>query len=276
MFNKYNLEFQKIPRRAYSIGSTLSEVNQCVQEWKKHLVDKSYTEKQFRIWIKKELPVHIVFASEYFIGKYPITNAQYQIFLNKSGYETIPESIQSNEGDDNPVWGVSIDDAKSCAHWYAKYLGLPLRLPSEYEWEIAARGIERLQYPYGETFSSKKGNTYETGIGHTTPVTLYEQYASPFGVVDMAGNVEEWVDTQYSPYPGGPNLSDDLSGTLGDNYFVLRGGSFARGGDLSRGARRHGPFPKPEFRYTGFRLAFGSLDKKFQLEETLLKVISLE
>jgi formylglycine-generating enzyme required for sulfatase activity len=72
--------------------------------------------------------------------------------------------------------------------------------------------------------------------------------------LDLAGNIEEWVSTGYYVYPGGRLIEDDLFNRLGDGYAILRGGNFLCGGDLSRAARRHGPFPDPLFRYTGFRL----------------------
>jgi formylglycine-generating enzyme required for sulfatase activity len=70
----------------------------------------------------------------------------------------------------------------------------------------------------------------------------------------MAGNVEEWTSTDYHPYPNGSFVADDLAYGSRDGYKILRGGSFARSGDLARCARRHGPHPDPVFRYRGFRL----------------------
>jgi formylglycine-generating enzyme required for sulfatase activity len=70
----------------------------------------------------------------------------------------------------------------------------------------------------------------------------------------LAGNVEEWTGDTYRPYPGGKFVVDDIYLHLGPRYRVLRGGSFALGGDLARCARRHGPHPAPVFRYRGFRI----------------------
>jgi formylglycine-generating enzyme required for sulfatase activity len=86
-------------------------------------------------------------------------------------------------------------------------------------------------------------------------VERYPNGASEFGIFDLAGNVEEWTADLYAPYPGGVFIHDDLSRCNGSLYRVLRGGSFARGGDLARCARRHGPFPAAVFRYRGFRIA---------------------
>ena len=81
--------------------------------------------------------------------------------------------------------------------------------------------------------------------------------ASPWGVLDLGGNVEEWTADIYAPYPGGQRIDDDLAQLHGDGYPVLRGGSFALGGDLARTRRRHGPYVGDRFAVTGFRLVVG-------------------
>jgi len=86
-------------------------------------------------------------------------------------------------------------------------------------------------------------------------VGAHPRGASCWGVEDLAGNVEEWTASAYAPYPGGTAVDDDLQQLLGPRYTVLRGGSFALGGDLARSRRRHGPHPGAPFRITGFRLA---------------------
>jgi formylglycine-generating enzyme required for sulfatase activity len=127
-------------------------------------------------------------------------------------------------------------------------------LPTEAEWECAARGPSRSEYPFGDEFDPGKCNTIEAAIGGTTPVDRYPDGASAYGVFDLAGNVEEWTSSFNIPYPGGETVDDDLSRHLGPRYRVLRGGSFALGGDLGRCARRHGPHPGSPFRFRGFRV----------------------
>jgi formylglycine-generating enzyme required for sulfatase activity len=131
----------------------------------------------------------------------------------------------------------------------------PCRLPTESEWEYAARGVHGPEYPFGDEFDPSRCNTVESGIGHTTPVDRYGNGVSDWGIFDLPGNVEEWTSDLYAPYPGGEFVHDDLSEQTGGTYPVLRGGSFARGGDLARCARRHGPLPAASGRYRGFRVA---------------------
>jgi formylglycine-generating enzyme required for sulfatase activity len=191
------------------------------------------------------------------IGRFPVTNAQYARFIEHAGREALgwPESMKSSDRGKHPVWGVSQSDARAYAEWLCKVTQRRFRLPTEQEWEYAARGPSGREFPFGNIFDPRRCNTVEAAIGHTTPVDRYEDFASELGVVDLAGNVEEWTSSAYAPYPGGTRIDDDISRLVGDDYPILRGGSFARGGDLARCARRHGPHPAPEFRFTGFRVA---------------------
>jgi formylglycine-generating enzyme required for sulfatase activity len=237
------------------IGTTLEGVEACVQAWRNKLLDPSYGER-FREWILKEYPQHEVEVDAFSLGRYPVTNGQYAQFIDHpaSPVKRTHESMSRAEPDDHPVWGVSLKEAGAYADWLTRVTGGRFRIPSEYEWEYAARGSSGREYPFGDVFDARCCNTFEAGIGHTTPVDRYEDFASELGVVDMAGNVEEWTSSWYAPYPGGTLIDDDISRSRGQ-YPILRGGSFARGGDLARCARRHGPHPGGEFRFTGFRVA---------------------
>lgn len=246
-----------LPAATLWMGSTANEVQACVKYWRGKLVDGAYKPKEFERWISKEYPKHAVELCPFSIGRFPVTNGEYSAFLDAIGGEQ-PESIRSEEPRNHPVWGVTFEQALAYAAWLGGVLGKTCRLPHEAEWEYAARGSSGREYPFGQTFDPGLCNTIESGIGHTTPVDAYPKGTSEFGVFDLAGNVEEWTMDFYAPYPGGVLVEDELVRALGP-YRVLRGGSFSRGGDLARCARRHGPLPSLEFRFIGFRVAI-SLD----------------
>jgi formylglycine-generating enzyme required for sulfatase activity len=247
------VEFVTLPGGEFLMGSSLAEIADCVAYWGTRLVEPSYDAARLRQWLLKEYPRHPVCVAPFRMGRFPVTNAQYRAFIRATG-GVPPESLREGEPDDHPVWGVSAGEALAYADWLSGRIGAICRLPSEAEWEYAARGPAGSTYPFGDAFDPACCNTVESGIGHTTPVDGFPRGVSGFGLYDMAGNVEEWTADHYAPYPGGTFVDDDLSRGLG-RYRVLRGGSFARGGDLARCARRHGPAPGPAFRYRGFRLA---------------------
>lgn len=149
----------------------------------------------------------------------------------------------------HPVCGVSYEDATSFAEWFSGVMGIATRLPTEHEWEVAARGLDGRQYPWGDGFEPSRANTHEGRRENTTPVSTFQAGASIWGAMDMAGNVEEWTSSTYGPYRGGTPIHDDFGGP-GD-YRVTRGGRFYSGADLARCARRHGAQPGARL---GFRL----------------------
>lgn len=236
------------------MGSTLADIDAAVAYWTPRLLDPSYTAHDFRDWLMKEFPQHPVTLAPFAIGRFPVTNAEYRAY-GAAVDVAPPESIRLGEPGTHPVWGVTAAEAARYCAWLGARMEMSVRLPSEAEWEFAARGPTGREFPFGDAFDSDRCNTAEAAIGHTTPVDSYLDHASGFGVVDLAGNVEEWTGDTYAPYPGGEPVSDHLTALVGAQYPVLRGGSFARGGDLARCARRHGPHPGPEHRYRGFRIA---------------------
>jgi formylglycine-generating enzyme required for sulfatase activity len=203
----------------------------------------------------KEFPAFPIEVCSFRIARYPVTNRDYAEFVRATAEREPPSLAGGVSRSEHPVWGVTYSEAESYANWLSAESGTPFRLPTEIEWEYAARGPSRREYPWGDDFSVKACNTLEAGIGDTTEVTRYEDFSSPFGICDLAGNVEEWTATLYAPYPGGRWIDDDLARIHGGPYRVMRGGSCARNGDLARGARRHGPFEGEPFKYKGFRLA---------------------
>ena len=143
-------------------------------------------------------PEHIVFLKSYYIDKYPVTNAQYARFILKTKHRP-PLDWKDGKIPDNkvlhPVTMVSWYDARAFCRQEGK------RLPTEQEWEKAARGTEGSRWPWGDNMDSNRLNTYYN-IGSTTAVTRFESGKSPFGVFDMAGNVSEWTASNFAPYEG--------------------------------------------------------------------------
>jgi serine/threonine protein kinase len=176
----------------------------------------------------------------YQIGKYPVTNAQYQLFLDANPDYKVPDDWDSQHciyppgKEHHPVVHVNWHDAQAFCRW------ANCRLPTEQEWEKAARSTDGRVYPWGnEWVAGKFCNSADAGIGTTTPVDEFPEGVSPYGVLDMSGNVWEWTESKHEA----------------GNFFVLRGGSWSPYGNLLRVANRH--FGVPSYRNfsVGFRCA---------------------
>ncbi|MDI3423828.1 formylglycine-generating enzyme family protein [Streptomyces luteolus] len=239
-----------IPAARVRLGLPEARVADIVAEWSGVGV--------IREWIAKETPVHEVELASFRIARYPVTNAEYRTFLLADPAVPPPSSWQFGAYPaamaNHPVWTVSPRDADRYAAWLSARTGRRFRLPTEAEWEYAAAGPDGQEYPWGDEPVTGRANTVEAGPLTTTPVGIYPAGRSPFGVDDMAGNVEEYVSDDYRPYPGGPAVRDDLIRAEGERYRVARGGSFTRYGDLARSRRRHGWYHRPIYAM-GFRLA---------------------
>ena len=187
--------------------------------------------------------MHAVVLDGFWLDRTPVTNAQFAVFLNAEGnqeerrviwldlhysrLERVGNQYRSRGSyADHPVTGVSWYGATAYAHW-AK-----ARLPTEAEWEYAARGPEGRIYPWGDTFEVSRLNCKKTGIGGTAPVGRYANGTSWCGALDMAGNVWESVADIYGDYLSGRQVNP--TGPATGTKRVLRGGSWRSASDRLR------------------------------------------
>ena len=155
-----------------------------------------------------EMPQYPVEVADFAIGQHPVTVAEYACAV-RANVVREPRKQDEDNADwqtqqthpDHPVVGASWDDAFAYMRWLAKTTRQGWQLPTEAEWEKAARGTDGRIYPWGDAFDKARCNTHESGIRTTTPVGRYPNGISPYHVYDMAGNVWEWTSSLYMPYP---------------------------------------------------------------------------
>jgi len=148
--------------------------------------------KRFRIG-HDELRPRSINLPDFYIDKYPVTNEQYRRFLKSSGYRKIPNKLDSSiwGSDRQPVVAIDWKDAEAYAAWCGK------KLPSEEEWEKAARGTDGWLFPWGDEIHERRCNCFEAGLECTSVVGSFPKGTSPFGVHDMAGNVWELTTGEF-------------------------------------------------------------------------------
>lgn len=213
-------------------------------------------------------PEHQATVAAFRIDKYLVTNAQYARFVAATGYRPplhweggrIPPGIETH-----PVTMVSWYDANNYSTWAGK------RLPSEAEWEKAARGEDGRRWPWGAEMDVKRLNTYYS-VRSTTDVRAYAAGASPYGVFDMAGNVSQWIADDFLPYPGSDAPADLFAGRVAVSvtpqdqamkvvdmvpidarYKVLRGGSWKSDPFSTASYHRNFSWPHYASDFFGFR-----------------------
>ncbi len=224
----------------------------------------------------RELPVRAVFLPEFQITHAPVTVSQYAAFIESGelaekqwwsdagwawlngesdgwGRENrrIPDGWEAQKARDfHPVVGVCAYEAEAYCAWLSAHKNKTLRLPSEAEWEYAARGDDGRPFPWGEVFDAQLANTSEKEIFDSLDAGSLPGDCSPFGVLDMCGNVQQWTASAYIPQPNEPVPPGTLR--------VARGGSFNDSVFGSRTSYRHA-YPSGFFYpFLGFRMALGS------------------
>jgi formylglycine-generating enzyme required for sulfatase activity len=180
-----------------------------------------------------EEPPHEVYLDGYWMGKTEVTVGQYKAFISASGHQSLPPLVSKySPEDDHPVVYVLWEDADAYCKWLSRKIGLTFLLPTEAQWERSARGTEKRKYPWGNKEPDETLANFGSKIGRTSPVGSYPQGESPYGLLDMAGNVWEWCRDYYDPgyyknapkeNPEGPKIGAGL--VIPGSRHVLRGGS---------------------------------------------------
>lgn len=186
-----------------------------------------------------EVESRSVFVEAFYIDKYEVTNGQYAIFLSETGHRE-PKfwDNPSLNNPDQPVVGVNWEDAETYAYWAGK------RLPTDIEWEKAARSRDERLYPWGNDYDPSLGNFDDRGKmdgkydGYTmqpAPVGSFSKGVSPYGLHDMSGNVWEWVTSDLTEIHdinvGSSNEKSDLTNGI---TYTIRGGSWTNGPEDTR------------------------------------------
>jgi len=209
----------------------------------------------------------VIELSDFYIARYEVTVAQFKTFVNATSF--IPGVLEGLSGPpQHPVTHVSWNEATRYCAWLEHTLKLSLETPgeirellrqgwrvtlaSEPEWERAARGPDTRTYPWGEGIDASRANFSGAKIGGTSSVGAFPQGASPYGVLDLSGNVWEWTRSVFRPYPYDP--ADGREGETANDDRVLRGGFFGSHGGGVRIARRHKRSPDFQDDNVGFRV----------------------
>jgi formylglycine-generating enzyme required for sulfatase activity len=204
-----------------------------------------------------EKPQHTVYLNAFWLDQTEVTNSMYASCV-RAGVCQQPEKTSSktrllyygeSHYDAYPVLFVSWEEAKNYCHWVGR------RLPTEAEWEKAARGENGLTYPWGEAPPGPGLLNFDNQVGDTTQVGSYTGGASPYGALEMAGNVSEWTADWYGEDYYAVSPAFNPLGPLSGAYRVLRGGSWFSSRDAVRAAFRLWNIPGLHSDSVGFRCA---------------------
>lgn len=213
-------------------------------------------------WLESDLflleqPQHSIILQTFEIGLFPVSNFEYHSFVYNTGHRVPKNWIGFHylDGQSNhPVTAVSKMDAMAYCQWLSKSTGMSYRLPTEAEWEKAARGTDGRIYPWGDTFDPWRCNTLESAKHTTTPNGSYSPSGdSVYGVKDMVGNVWEWTSSHLLPYPYMETTEKEKFNSK--EKCIVRGGAWYYSHKLARCAARENVLADYISPSLGFRLA---------------------
>jgi formylglycine-generating enzyme required for sulfatase activity len=253
--------FVAIPAQEFLMGTPADELGMLAKHY-------GGTRESYR----EEAPRHTVTLPAFLIARIPVTNALYGQYVAATG-AVPPMNWRSSQPPaellDHPVVDINWTETVDFCAWLTATITEPVqvagsaalpagrpefRLPTEAEWEHAARGTDGRLFPWGEQFATACANTREADIHHTTPVGQYHEGVSPYGVLDMAGNVWEWTASLDGLYPYAPHNGRERAGAEGRR--IARGGCYANPQGFARCACRFRFAPDVRNPFLGFRLAF--------------------
>ncbi|MBN2557066.1 MAG: SUMF1/EgtB/PvdO family nonheme iron enzyme [Anaerolineales bacterium] len=243
-------EMVSIPAGVLLLGTSDEQVRRLIlqEDWAEDWHERDM--------FQSEQPQQIYRLPDFEISRFPITNVQYHAFVWETGHRIprnwdgfrIPENLH-----EHPAVEISKQDASAYCKWLSGKTGSRFRLPTEPEWERAARGDDDRNYPWGPFYEPFRANTSESKQSGTTPVgTLSPGGDSPYGVADLCGNVWEWTSSLLKPYP---YKADDGRERLDENaVYVVRGGSWYYSHKLARCSSREGMLAGVISPLVGFRI----------------------
>lgn len=227
-----------VPAGTFIMGSSDEEIMWAAETFFSESLD----------YYRDETPAHPVTLDAFFIDKTEVTVGDFKDFMAETGQDP-PRYFDSEnfKAISQPVVGVTWKQASDFCKWAEK------RLPTEAEWEKAARGTDARMYPWGKKPEEKRGNFRgkKDGFRYVAPVGSFPENKSPYGVLDLAGNVWEWTDSWYVPHPGNTTKND----LYGEKFKVMKGGSWFSNMDLARITVRGKALPTQKMNYIGFRCA---------------------
>lgn len=234
-----------IPAGEFSMGTSDQELDRLLaahKDWQRNL-------------FANEQPAHTVYLDGYWIDKFEVTNKQYALCVaagkcnppSDSNSNTQDSYYGNSEFDNYPVIYVNWNDARSYCEWAGR------ALPSEAQWEKAARGTDGRTYPWGNSDPDSNLINYNGNAGDTTAAGSYRDGQSPYGALDMAGNVWEWAADRYDKnYYSASSSESPIQPETGD-YRSVRGGSWLNDEWYARSAGRGGYDPNSMLNRLGFR-----------------------